>query len=1548
MTSVEDFKKHTPIQHVLERPDSYIGSIETTSSEKWIITNDTSLKVSSQIIKYNPGLDHCISEVITNAIDHVQRCLEFAKTKPNTEQVSKIEVSIDKNSFTIKNNGQGIPIELHPVEKIYIPELIFGNMMTSSNYDDTKQRKWGGLNGYGIKLMNIFSKEFTIELVCNGQKYIQTWSDNMSKKTDPKITKSAVKDYTKIITKPDFKRFNLTSFDDPNGGLGTKQLIEKRVYDMSAVTSKKVSITLNDKKISLKDFKDYVDMFLNDPDLDLEDQSTIAETATETSSSKSSIKMKKVYYETEDGNWSIAFALNPFDLATKISFVNGIFTENGGTHVKHVLDPVAKRVAEEIQNMAKVKRDSLTIKEQWIKDNLIVFVKCLIGNPSFSSQTKNELTLLASKFDTKCWPTTGPPDDIIKKITKLGLVDNIIETARTKELQSMKKATASTGSRKTRVNVDKLDDAIWAGTAKSNKCTLILCEGNSAAGTALQGLTVVGNNEWGVFPLKGKVLNVRKCSMKQLKENTEIANINTILGLNYDMKDKSKMRYNKIMIMADQDSVCGDTPLLLREPNTGRFVIKNIEDLTETFTTSLDNKKEYGLSDFEVWTEKGFTKIKHVMRHKTTKDIYRVLTHTGIVDVSEDHSLLNLDGSKISPTECQVGTSLLHSFPMFSENKVEIPDDLDTYFKPDLLNLAAKINLHNRKSHTVLQLKEKLTTYKNTQTFDLNSPLDITPDEAWVMGFFLADGSGGIFKSASGRTNNTWHLYNANMKLLEKSRDILNKIYGNFFKILTLKTRKLRTKTYPTVSNILPIQIIQPEHILTLYKPKTNIHIIEKYRKYLYYKKCKYIHPDLLNASRIIRERLFEGYYEGDGMHDPDVPKQFPINSKISAHCLYFLCKSIGYNVSMGVRPVITNTIQFIVSKNKYTKDPEQIKKIIKLPKTEQFVYDLETENHHFQAGAGSLIVHNTDGLHIKGLLMNYFTFYFPEIVHDNFISTLLTPIVKVSIPKPLKIIEFYNEYEFEDWVLKNKELRYTHKYYKGLGTSKSEEAKDYFKNISKNTLNYTFNKSDLKRLELAFDDKREDDRKAWISDAITKLNNKQLTVDYNIKQVPIGSFIDSELVMFSIADCARSLPSMIDGLKESQRKVLYGSLRKNLYNELKVSELGAYVSEHTAYLHGDVSLTETIVKMAQEFVGSNNTPLLKPCGFFGSRNMGGKDAASSRYIFTHLMPWIPLIYKSEDKHIIKYNYEDLLQIEPVHYAPVLPMILVNGAEGIATGWSSNVPMFKPIDVINNIRNLLADKPIMEMIPYCRYFKGTITKKDSNKWVSHGSWIKKKQDIHILELPIGVWYSNYKGHLKDLEDKELLTFTSKPIADKNKQDYEEYDIKLNKDYEEVELVKLLKLESNINATNLVGFDQNSCIKKYNSAEEILTEFYSYRLTLYQKRKEYLEQELNEKLILISEKARFIRLFIEKKLIIINRSEEDVSLDLVKLKFNKIDDSYDYLLNLSLKYLTINKIKSLETDIQKLTEELVILRNKNAKDLWADDLDLLKDIDVFMT
>jgi DNA topoisomerase II len=243
MKKVEDiYKKYSQIEHVLARPGMYIGEISTITSEQWVLNKDKT-QIKNEFVKWNPGIYKVFDEIITNSSDESQR-------NKNVKNI-KVTINIEENSICVFNDGSGIPIEIHKEHNVYVPELIFANLLSSSNYDDTQQRTTGGLNGLGAKLTNIYSTEFIIETVSNGQKYTQKFKDNLSVIEKPTIEKikNTIKNYTQITFKPDLKKFGLSSLNNDQNLL----VLEKRLYDISAITPKHVVIYYNDEKIKYKD-----------------------------------------------------------------------------------------------------------------------------------------------------------------------------------------------------------------------------------------------------------------------------------------------------------------------------------------------------------------------------------------------------------------------------------------------------------------------------------------------------------------------------------------------------------------------------------------------------------------------------------------------------------------------------------------------------------------------------------------------------------------------------------------------------------------------------------------------------------------------------------------------------------------------------------------------------------------------------------------------------------------------------------------------------------------------------------------------------------------------------------------------------------------------------------------------------------------------------------------------------------------------------------------------------------------------------------------------
>jgi DNA topoisomerase II len=1052
------YKKVSQLEHILLRPDTYVGSTELVKQTMWVWSERRNRMVE-RAVEYVPALYKIYDEIVVNAADHAVNCEEM--------DTVKIDIDVETSTISVWNNGDGIPVVEHPKEKVYTPHMIFGMLLTSSNYDDGEAKLTGGRNGYGAKLANVFSREFTIETydATRGLLYKQTFTDNMQKAGKAKITKPKRKAYTKVSFRPDLKRFHMERLSDD-----VVAMMQKRAFDVAACNPR-LKVYLNGARLPVTNFLSYVKLFLG------EQPGAIAHEL---------VKGKKG----QKNRWEVAVALSDGE-PKQVSFVNSIWTVRGGSHVDHVTSAITRKLVEQAGAGAKAKKKS-AVKPFHIKQHMFVFVRSLIINPSFDSQTKETLTTKVAKFGSRFAPSA----DFFKRVGKVGIIDAALEFAAYKEAAKLEK---TGGRKKMRVTgIPKLDDANDAGSRNSQHCTLILTEGDSAKTLAISGLAVVGRDRYGVFPLRGKMLNVRDASTKQVLENAEVSALKRILGLrhkiNYEKEEARKtLRYGHVMIMTDQDH----------------------------------------------------------------------------------------------------------------------------------------------------------------------------------------------------------------------------------------------------------------------------------------------------------------------------------------------------------------------------------------------------------------------DGSHIKGLLINFFHHFWPSLLRvPGFLLEFITPIVKVRRGKgPSQ--SFYTMPEYLEWKSANDGGRgWTCKYYKGLGTSTPAEAREYFRELERHKIAFKYTgESDDERIDMAFAKRNADARKDWLRGYAVGT-----FLDQDVDELSYTDFIDKELILFSIADCQRSIPSVMDGLKPGQRKVLYGAFKRNLVREVKVAQLAGYVSEQASYHHGEAALQGTIVNMAQTFVGSNNINLLFPAGQFGSRLHGGKDHASARYINTRLSKIARTIFMPEDDPLLTYLDDDGFAIEPEFYAPIIPMALVNGADGIGTGWSTTVLNYSPHDIVDNLRRLLRGDEPVAMFPWYKGFVGTIEQQPhkDGAYLVRGHYLPPGHDgddlqLRVLELPIRVWTQPFK----ELLEKHMQVTGAKGIAD-----YKEYhtdtivdfDVTLTaeqaKQYraDPADFEKRFKLYSTLNTTNMHLFDHNGRIRKYETPLEVLREFYQVRLELYAKRKEYMVAQLKEQLLRLQNQCRFIRMVISGELEIRNKPKRHIAAELDRLKFDRFTTS----------------------------------------------------------
>lgn len=583
----------------------------------------------------------------------------------------------------------------------------------------------------------------------------------------------------------------------------------------------------------------------------------------------------------------------------------------------------------------------------------------------------------------------------------------------------------------------------------------------------------------------------------------------------------------------------------------------------------------------------------------------------------------------------------------------------------------------------------------------------------------------------------------------------------------------------------------------------------------------------------------------------------------------------------------------------------------------------------------------DVDGFHIKGLLINLISNYWPELLKLDFIYEFITPII--SINKNEKVKYFYKLQDFKDFTLKNSMNGYFTKYYKGLGTILPSEAKLFFKNIDKHLIKFEYDNENTEELvDLIFNNKRANERKTWLT--TYKANN---IIDKFQRKTTYDNFINDELIEFSMHDNVRSIPNMVDGLKPSQRKILYTLLLKNLTNEIKVSQLTGAIIENAAYHNGSVSLEEAIIGMSQDYIGSNNINLLLPKGQFGTRLCGGNDNAASRYIFTKLNNITRKIFVKDDDNILNYLVDDNKEVEPNFYLPIIPMILVNGAKGVGTAYSTDIPSFDVNDIIKWLYLKLKSKKTsdVQLRPYYKNFTGEIIDDGDNKYITRGIIEKvNTSTLRILELPIGVWTTDYYEHLDSLIDDKIIKDYNKKCSDTK------IDIEISMTREKVielfdsgddKIYKIFKLESKLNLNNMILFNSEGILKKYNYVSDILEEFFNYRLLKYADRKDYLIQQKKRDLLILNNRIKFIKDINSNNIIINNKSKVEVENKLVQLAYDKVDDSYGYLLDMKLYSLTKEKIVDLENEFKK--EEVILneISNISIETMWLNDLQELK-------
>jgi len=581
----------------------------------------------------------------------------------------------------------------------------------------------------------------------------------------------------------------------------------------------------------------------------------------------------------------------------------------------------------------------------------------------------------------------------------------------------------------------------------------------------------------------------------------------------------------------------------------------------------------------------------------------------------------------------------------------------------------------------------------------------------------------------------------------------------------------------------------------------------------------------------------------------------------------------------------------------------------------------------------------DVDGVHIEALIIAFFVTMTPTILQGDkpFLISQRTPIIRCRFNKNKKQIvkNYYSKNEFEadkESIPKNAVV----KHFKGLGTLTDGDIKEIW---NKKLIEYQYDDKTDDMVKLIFG-KDTGERKKWLDtydplDTEGDLTNK------------LSEFLNKQMIKFSIEDCARSIPHVIDGFKEGQRKIIYTCFEKNLvHNEIKVAQLSGSVAEYTDYKHGENNLCETIINLAQKFVGSNNLTLLDDIGMFGSSFEGGNDNASPRYIFTKLKPIAKLIFRPEDRCILEHNIDEGKEVEFKYYIPILPYILFNGSNGIGSGYSCTIPNFNPFDIASIVKSWINYKigkteefEYSEPIPWYRNFKGTIYKDKTrpNRYVTKGILEFIEDDVaEISCLPIGYWGKKCHQFLKDLEESKRikkvdiygcdndLSFT---IYENNKDDKNRFECS----------IESLHLITYLSTSNIVCFNEHGKLKKY-TIKELIEEFCELRLRAYESRIKVMLPNLKSQLVVLKNKMRFINDVKNEKIDVFGIEKDEIEQKLSKMKYDKVEDTYNYLFDMKFYNITKSQLEKLSEKIEELEAEIKYLEETPITTIWIKEID----------
>ena len=1511
-------------------------------------------------------------EGLVNCRDHVIRMEQAIKNgDENCYPVSYIDIGIsDDGIITMVNDGNGIDIAQHPEYKVWIPELIFGHLRTSTNYDKSEKKIVGGKNGFGFKLVLIWSTWGKIETVdhTRGLKYIQEFKNNLEIIEKPTISKSKIKPYTKISFKPDYKRLGIENLSQD-----MIALFRRRVYDIGAVTDNTLKVKFNSSLIPVKNLLKYSQFLIG--------------------------KDREIKYESANDRWEYCVSLAPEGEFYQVSFVNGIFTSKGGKHVEYILNQIIRKLTIYIKSKKKI-----DVKPSAIKEQLMLILRCDIENPSFDSQTKDYMNIPISKFGSTCTVS----DKFVEKIAKMGVMSSACAITEVKDNQSQKKTDGN--KIKNIRGIPKLIDANFAGTANSSQCSLIFCEGDSAKAGIVSGLSKEDRNFIGIYPMKGKMFNVRGETTAKIGDNKEICEIKQILGLEYGkiytQNDVvTKLRYGKVLFMTDQDldgsHIKGlginlfdsewkslieipefigymNTPIL--KATKGKMIKQFYNDGEYNEWKNSNDQKGWNIKYYKglgTSTSKEFKEYflnKKIVTFQNTGD-----SSSAIIDMvfnkkrsndrkewlSQYKRELFLDTSKSSITyEEFINKDLIH-FSKY-DNDRSIPNMVDglKISQRKILFAAFKKKLHNEiKVAQFSGYVSEHSCYHHGEASLSGAIVGMAQDFVGSNNINLLKPNG-QFGCIDPETPVL--LWNGS---IEKAKNIKvgDKLIGDdgTWRIVSKLTSGI-DEMYKISNGNLDNYIVNSHHILTLYYSG---------HKSIFWKESS--------------KSWFMNYF--DDITKTAKSKSFRTDTSIEGN--HFnkskLTKANAYEKLLEFSKTISDNNIFDINVQQYLKLPNSVKTHMKgiinteIIQWEQQSLDIDpyilglwlgdgmSDCHAFasmdwqivQSWAIWLNSIGCETCHVKNIPPHEnHTFYIRRIGSSKYNEPSICETSHNSKTCKGCLTSKYKS-KACDWSFdrRNETIRCSGT---NINSHKAVNLNPFKELCKKNNLyqnkhvpsKYIIN-SEENRLKIL----------AGMIDTDGTLRKQKNSYRYEISQCEKRKHL---LESFRIIAGSLGFRAKIYGTKDlftlsitgdninkipvklPRKQIPYQERIRNYHkiHKIEIKNIGKgkfcgwNIDKNERFLLGDFTIT-------------HNTRLL-----------GGKDAASERYIFTELNKITRLIYPEIDDKILSYLEDDGTPVEPIHYIPIIPMVLINGSKGIGTGFSTDIMCYDPLQIMSKLQLMLQNKEHnINIDPYYKGFKGTIEYfQNANRYLIKGKYnIIKKDVIQITELPLGTWTYDYKQYLESLmeENKKkekkknilikdyndlstesiidiTITFYSNKLDELLKQNV---DCSNNKINECNGLEKYLKLYSLHSTTNMHLFDVNEKLKRYDNVNEIIEDYYVVRLDCYKRRKEYLINYLENELLYISNKARFINDNLSGKIDLRRKKNTFIVEMLREMKYDmKNDDNYSYLISMPMNSVSEENVEKLMKEQENKKTELERIKKTYIEEMWLNELAILKE------